>query len=226
MKQFKIFIFGSLFLMFKVTVFWACSDEGSITSQSDTKANLRTFSSEEFGELQAIVNAFYEEEVIFRTGATATVSEEDAHYDYTEIIFEEDTRARGYLVSDHTTGEFLYLADVDRTNYVLKTLDIANAERETIRDINLLPDYGASDGFDIIGVIGTEPIVQPNGWFWGKWNCEQDPNNFIIIPPTYDSEGMMTHPGDIQCSSTCEIRRFGFTVGYTPETWSTCSWAY
>ncbi|MFA7649845.1 MAG: hypothetical protein WCY06_05895 [Flavobacteriaceae bacterium] len=211
--------------MFGVTVFWACSDERSITSQSDTKANLRTFSSEEFGELRAIVDVFYEEEVTFDIGRTATVSEEDAHYDCTEIIFAGHERARGYLVSDHETGEFLYLADVDRTNYVLKTLDIANAERETIRDINLLPDYGASDGFDIIGVIGTEPIVQPNGWFWGKWNCEQDPNNFIIIPPTYDSEGMMTHPGDIQCSSTCEIRRFGFTVG-TEETWSTCSWAY
>src|SRR5690554_3263522 len=223
MKQFKIFIFGSLFLMFGATIFWACSSEEE--TMIDTKANLRTFSPEEFGELRAIVDVFYEEEVTFDIGRTATVNEEEARYDCTEIIFAGHERARGYLVSDHTTGEFLYLADVDRTNYVLKTLDIANAERETIRDINLLPDYGSSGKFDIIEVIGTEPIVQPNGWFWGKWNCEQDPNNFIIIPPTYDSEGMMTHPGDIQCNSTCEIRRFGLTVG-TEETWSTCSWAY
>lgn len=173
MKQFKIFIFGSLFLMFGVTVFWACSDEGSITSQSDTKANLRTFSSEEFGELQAIVNAFYEEEVIFRTGATATVSEEDAHYDYTEIIFEEDTRARGYLVSDHTTGEFLYLADVDRTNYVFKTQNLITNERETVIDIDQHPDYGHSDGFDFIKIIDdidNNGYVTFGGRFWG-WSC-------------------------------------------------------
>lgn len=176
--------------MFGVTVFWACSDEEP--TQSDAKANLRTFSSGELAELGHILNEFYDREVTFRTGVTATIEEDEVFYDCTEIIIDSDTRARGYLVSDHTTGEFLYLADVDRTNYVLKTLDIANAERETIRDINLLPDYGSSDGFDIIGVIGTEPIIQPNGWFWGKWNCEQDPNNFIIIPPTYDSEGMMT----------------------------------
>src|SRR5690606_36898034 len=175
MKQFKIFIFGSLFLMFGVTVFWACSDEGSITSQSDTKANLRTFSPEEFGELRAIVDVFYEEEVTFDIGRTATVNEEEARYDCTEIIFAGHERARGYLVSDHETGEFLYLADVDRTNYVLRTLDIANAEREIIRDINLHPDYESTNGFDFIQIIeeiGYE-VSGGIGWLW---------ENIIICP--------------------------------------------
>src|SRR5690554_4411625 len=170
MKQFKIFIFGSLFLMFGATVFLACSSEEE--TMIDTKANFRTFSPEEFGELRAIVNAFYEEEVIFTTGATATVSEEDAHYDCTEIIFAGHERARGYLVSDHETGEFLYLADVDRTNYVLKTLDIANAERETIRDINLHPDYYNLGEFDFyqIALDGPTITLPPGGRFWG-WSC-------------------------------------------------------
>lgn len=118
MKQFKITIFGLLLVLFGATMFWACSSEEELTT--DTKSNLRTFAPEELDELRAIVDVFYEEEVTFEIGRTATVSEEAAHYDCTEIIFEGHERARGYLVSDQTTGEFLYLADVDRTNYVAR----------------------------------------------------------------------------------------------------------
>lgn len=170
MKQLKITIFGLLFLLFGATMFWACSSEEELTT--DTKSNLRTFVPEELEELRAIVAAFYEEEVTFDIGRTATVSEEEARYDCTEIIIDSDTRARGYLVSDHTTGEFLYFADVDRTSYVLKTLDIVYAERETIMDIDHHPDYYNLGEFDFyqIAVDGPRITLPPGGRFWG-WSC-------------------------------------------------------
>lgn len=173
MKQLKITIFGLLFLLFGATMFWACSSEEEKTlAQSDTKANLRTFSNEELVDLQHLVNEFYDREVTFRTGATATVEEGEVFYDCTEIIIDSDTRARGYLVSDHTTGEFLYFADVDRTSYVLKTLDIVYAERETIVDIDHHPDYYNLGEFDFYQIAADGPRITlpPGGRFWG-WSC-------------------------------------------------------
>src|SRR5690606_198844 len=170
MKQFKITIFGLLFLLFGATMFWACSSEEELTTT--TKSNLRTFNNEKLAELTELVISFYEEEVTFDIGRTATVSEEEARYDCTEIIFAGHERARGYLVSDHTTGEFLYFADVDRTSYVLKTLDIVYAERETIMDIDHHPDYYNLGEFDFyqIAVDGPRITLPPGGRFWG-WSC-------------------------------------------------------
>lgn len=217
MKKFKIIIFGLLFVLFGATLFWSCSDEE--LTQSDTKSNFRTFSNEELVDLEQVVNEFYGTATVFRTGVTATVREEVAHYDCTEIIIDSDTRARGYLVSDHTTGRFLHFADVDRTNYVFKTQNLITNERETITDIDHLPDYGSSDEFDVIRIIGGAVGVQPMGWFWGKWNCTEHPAVFITVPATE------TYPGDIKCKNTCELRRFGISFG-TTETWVTCSWTY
>lgn len=171
MKQFRIIIFGLLFLLFGATMFWACSSEEE--TMIDTKANFRTFSSGELVNLGHILNEFYDREVTFTTGRTETVRQEVTHYDYTEIIIDSDTRARGYLVSNHTTGEFLYFADVDRTNYVFKTKNLITNERETVIDIDQHPDYGHSDGFDFIRIIDdidNNGYVTFGGRFWG-WSC-------------------------------------------------------
>lgn len=81
MKKFKIIIFGLLFVLFGATLFWSCSDEE--LTQSDTKSNFRTFSNEELVDLEQVVNEFYGTATVFRTGVTATVREEVAHYDCT-----------------------------------------------------------------------------------------------------------------------------------------------
>ena len=209
MRKFKITIFGSLLVLLGATLFWACSDEESV--QSDTKANLRTFSSGELGNLGHFLNQFYDREVTFVTGRTRTVREEAVHYDCTEIIIDSDTRARGYLVSDHSTGQFLHFGDVDRTNYVLKTQNLITNERETTSGIHHHPDYSLTDGFDIIGVIGTNPVVQPSGWFWGQYcTLDVDENgypNFQTTPATSGS------PAVEYCTWTCVTRRFGFSFG-------------
>lgn len=209
MKQLKITIFGLLFLLFGATMFWACSSEEELTT--DTKSNLRTFVPEELEELRAIVAAFYEEEVTFDIGRTATVSEEEARYDCTEIIIDSDTRARGYLVSDHTTGQFLYFLDVDRTNFVFKSKNLITNDREMIMHIDHLRDYGSTDGFDIIGIIGGVVGVQPMGWFWGEYcTMDADENGYAVFHFESATSGS---PALTLCMYTCVKRRFGISFG-------------
>ncbi len=167
MKQFKIIIFGLLFVLFGATLFWACSSEEEHTT--DTKANFRTFNGQELADLQHLVNNFYEREVTLTIGVTATARGNDGFYDCTEIIIDSDTRARGYLVSKQATGEFLYFADVDRTNYILTGVDIRENQTMILNDINSEPIYLETNEFDFIEIIET-PIYQTEGRFWG-WSC-------------------------------------------------------
>jgi len=209
MRKIKLSFVALATLVSGIFVFTGCSNEEESVVQSHS--NFRTFSNGEMVDLGHLVNEFYERAVTFRTGRTATAVEEVMKYDCTEIIIDSDTRARGYLISDHTTGKFLYFADVDRTNYVFKAKDLITNDRETIRHIDDHPDYGHSDGFDIIGIIGGVVGVQPMGWFWGEYcTMDADENGYAVFhfePATSGS------PALTLCMYTCVKRRFGISFG-------------
>jgi len=207
MKQFKIFIFGSLFLMFGATIFWACSDEGSITPEN-SELNFRITNE------NAFISGFYHTSS-WRKGASITTQDSLRTYYVTGIIVGTDTRARGYIVRDNATSELLYFADVDRTNYVFKTVNLITEETETFDHINLHPDYGISDGFDMIKVIGdiNNDNYQAYGDFWIGVGVIIDDvfDNFWGHIPSDCSSVTVTNPNLSQeCHTTCtvKVRRF------------------
>jgi hypothetical protein len=98
--------------------------------------------------------------------------------------------ARGYVVTNQAGNTPLYFADVDRTNFILTSVDIANNETVTAQNINQLREYALTDEFDFIKVVGD---ANDNGGyeiekFWG-WGPPEE----VLIPCTYagmDEDGL------------------------------------
>jgi len=73
----------------------------------------------------------------------------------------------------------LYIADVDRINYVLKTYDFTTHQEDIISNINHNFVY---DGFDLYEVIIRNPVIGdpttkvPSWRFWG-WSCGSSYNS-------------------------------------------------
>jgi hypothetical protein len=176
-------------------IFISCSDEGSTVTPGNSMLNYR------ITDANAFINEFYG--ISWRTGTSTSVRDSLNAYVVTEIIVDTDTRARGYLVKDEEKGDLLYFADVDRTGYVMKTVDLVTEEWETITNIDQHPDYHSSDEFDIIKIIGGVIGVQPMGWFWGTHYTDC-------------TSVTVTDPDTLQqtCQTDCvkQTRRFGFTV--------------
>jgi hypothetical protein len=180
MKTLKVSIVALATLVFGAVIFISCSNEESTVTPDNSLMNYR------ITDETAFLSEFYNDS--WTTGKSATVSDSLNTYNVTEIIVGTDTRARGYLVKDDNTGELLYFADVDRTNYVLKTVDLITEETETFEQIDRHPDYSLSGGFDFIKIIiDNNPQPSPTGRFWG-WTCG----------PTWS-----TLPNDGDCWRTC-----------------------
>lgn len=203
MKTLKVSIVALATLVFGAVIFISCSNEESTTNPDSSLTNFRITNA------NAFINDFYR--TSWTTGVSATVEDSLKAYLVTEIIVGTDTRARGYLVKDKATHELLYFADVDRNNHVFRTVNLITEEEETFLDINRHPDYGISNGFDIIKIIDDVVGVQPMGWFWGEY-CTMDKDedgmpNFQIMPATSGS------PAVEYCTWTCVKRRFGISFG-------------
>lgn len=146
MKAIKLKFIALAILVFGTFIFTGCSDEGSIESPDNSMLNYRITNE------NAFIDEFYS--TSWRTGVSASVRDSLNTYVVTEIIVGSDTRARGYLVKDGAAkGDLLYLADVDRTGYVIKTVNLITEEWETITDIDKHPDYSISDKFDFIKIV-------------------------------------------------------------------------
>jgi len=148
-------------------MFWACSSEERTIVPENPGLNFRITNA------NAFISDFYDTSWI--TGRSRVAVDSVGVYNVTEIIVGSDIRARGYLIKDNNTGELLYFADVDRTGYDLKIVNLVTEESETRRDINLDPDYGPTNGFDFIQIIDDGDYVYVTNGFYTYGPCR--PNN-------------------------------------------------
>jgi hypothetical protein len=79
----------------------------------------------------------------------------------TEVFVGEDTIARGYVITDKLTNEFLYFIDVDRATYQLISVDIEANDTKLFEDINELDKYLITNEFDIIK-IAEDSLTEEN----------------------------------------------------------------
>jgi len=158
MKTLKLSIVALATLVLGTVFFISCSNEESTTNTDSNLTNFRITNANTF------INDFYR--TSWTTGATATVEDGLRAYHITEIIVDTDTRARGYLVKDKDTNELLYFADVDRTNYRINIINLVDETVYVEDNINLLPNYGLTDGFDFIQIIDDGNYdYQTNGFY-------------------------------------------------------------
>lgn len=113
-------------------------------------------------DVEDFLEAFYTES--FDVGQDILTTEGETTFKVIEIILGEDTRARGYVVINYTTGDFVYFADVDRVNHVLTLHTIGLEDPVVYNDIDQLEEYDATNEFDyIFGISNVEDDMDPTG---------------------------------------------------------------
>lgn len=86
----------------------------------------------------------------------------------TEVFVGDDTRARGYIITNKTTNDFLYFIDVDRVDFKLTSVKIDVNETRTFNNIDELDKYVLTNELDYIE-IAEDYIENENNKvpFWG-----------------------------------------------------------
>ncbi|AWA31125.1 hypothetical protein HYN48_14065 [Flavobacterium magnum] len=79
----------------------------------------------------------------------------------TEVFVGDDLRPRGYLITEKETNDFLFFADVDRTDFKLTTFEPKSNPTKIFENINELDKYLSTDEFDLIKVIDAPEYVPP-----------------------------------------------------------------
>lgn len=168
MKNLKLTLFYLIALFVSSTMFISCSEENETTTNETTNKNVNTF-----------LKSFYSKDYAFGQSAkinpnsqisamARTASLEEV--ELTEVFVDNETKARGYIITDKNTGELLYFIDVDRDTYTLTSLDVKNSEQKTFNNIDEIYNYFSTDEFDFIEIAlddnsNTEVAERR---FWGS----------------------------------------------------------
>ena len=98
-----------------------------------------------------------------------------------EVFVGDEERARGYVITDKETDEFLYFADVDRRDYKLTTFDVEKNEIYIKENIDQLQEWAQSNNLDFIklleeykdqvnsGNVTPQEIYSRRFWGWTGW---------------------------------------------------------
>lgn len=154
----------------------SCSDEAILTSEttsslkSKEQINLSFSQREESNsEVSEYLTSFYKKDFSYRE--SIETYDDEGYYIVTEVIVDKELSARGYVVVDKNSGDFLYFVDVDRINYVLTAVNIATSETILISNINSASNYESTNGFDFMKIIeeyNNDSTTKRR--FWG-WQC-------------------------------------------------------
>ena len=90
----------------------------------------------------------------------------------TEVFVGDATTARGYIITDKDTNDFLYFIDVDRVNFKLTSVKVDINDTKIFNDINELDKYLSTDELDYIKIAedysdGINSVEERRFWGWG-----------------------------------------------------------
>ena len=169
MKHLKLTLFSLIALFVSATMFVSCSDDNETITNEATNKNvdsfLKSFYSKDyvFGQ-SAKVNSNSQISAMARTASLEEV-------ELTEVFVNNETIARGYIITDKNTGEFLYFIDVDRDTYTLTSLDVKNSEQKTFNNIDEIYNYFSTNEFDFIEIAldnDSNTEIAGRRRFWGS----------------------------------------------------------
>lgn len=146
-----------LFLCTTITVSCSKSDKSIAVENSNKKVStfLKSFYKEnsELGSPLEIKSKV-ETNVFNRTAELES-------YLITEVFVGNDTRARGYLITEKSTNEFIFFIDVDRINYKLTSVKVETNETKYFNEINELEKYLSTNEFDFIKILEDPDFEEP-----------------------------------------------------------------
>ncbi len=101
---------------------------------------------------QAFISSFYKG-ANYTIGAQIKTTDNSVDYLVSEIIINDEAKARGYILTDITGKNPTYFTDVDRSTYKMTVVNISNNTTTIISDIDKTSDYASTNEFDIIKVV-------------------------------------------------------------------------
>jgi hypothetical protein len=119
---------------------------------------------------------------IFRPSSSTSRSKEFDNFVITEVFVGNDTMARGYIITDKSTNDFLYFIDVDRVDFKLTSVKIETNDAKVFENIDYLDKYLSTDKFDYIKIAedyasGSSNVEVSKFWGWGPSHPSGDCNN-------------------------------------------------
>lgn len=90
----------------------------------------------------------------------------------TEVFVGNDEVARGYVITNKATNDFLYFIDVDRVQFRLTAIKFDINETKVFNNINELDKYLSTDELDYIRIAedyasGNTSVEEMRFWGWG-----------------------------------------------------------
>ncbi len=170
MKKIKYLLFAMSLFVIALT---SCSKEEDSKLE---KPKQETINKNTGGRtVTTFLNSYYSQN--FQFGKSVITADMNMKYAVTEVIV--GTEARGYIAVDNASGAFLYFVDVDRTNFIMTTVDIGLNETTRYQQIDNNPNYAPTNGFDFIKVVedanGSGAPLANGRRFWGWSDWEYSP---------------------------------------------------
>lgn len=161
-----------LLLLFGISLlFLSCNkaDENqSLNGNAKVTAYLKSFYKKEYHIGKSLNSRMIESSI---SSTAKSVEYEDVKLE--EVFVGDDERARGYVVTDKETGEFLYFVDVDREGYKLTALDVLENQIRIKENINTLEEWATSNKLDLIQLLdeynaefNSGTSIQRRFWGW------------------------------------------------------------
>ena len=170
MKTIKSAFFSLLVLFIGTSLTTSCSKDEetgkSVSENAKVSTYLKSFYSTNY-QLGKSVDT-----KITKASSGLSKSTEFENFVITEVFVGEDTIARGYIITDKSTNDFLYFIDVDRVDFKLTSVQIDTNDTKVFNDINELDKYLSTDKLDYIKIAedyaaGTSSVEERRFWGWG-----------------------------------------------------------
>ncbi len=187
MKHLRLTLFSLIALFISANILISCSDESETTTNETTNKNvdsfLKSFYSKDYSfGVSTKINPNSQFSALSRTATLEDV-------ELTEVFIDNEEIARGYVITNKNTGEFLYFIDVDRDTYTLTSLDVKNSEQKTFNNIDEIYNYFSTDEFDFIEIAlyqenSTDKL--PRFWGWEQWvDCNESTGMGTLMETYY-----------------------------------------
>ncbi|OYU81715.1 MAG: hypothetical protein CFE23_02185 [Flavobacterium sp. BFFFF1] len=195
MKTLKNSVFAWFVIIISVSVITSCSKQDDALMSQNTKVDnyLKQF----YGKNIQLGTSL---ETKFDLPNLSTArSVESENIIITEVFVGNDSRARGYVISDKETNDFIYFIDVNRVDYKLTTYKVETDDTIVFDDINQLEKYLNTDELDYIKIAedyNSGQSAERRFWGWQKWvDCDKATGMGTVMETYYVfGVGVKTRP--------------------------------
>lgn len=139
----------------------SCSKEDETTKSVSDNAKVSTYL-KSFYKTNCQLGKSVETKIMKETSALSRTAEME-NVLITEVFVGDDARARGYVITDASTNEFLYFLDVDRVDYELTTVKIDVNDTKIFNDIDEFDNYAITNQLDFIE-IAEDIVANPTNY--------------------------------------------------------------